>query len=628
MTTMPVRISGWLAATSGLSAGTLAAMEGRAAWLVLLASVSFAAAIWLMSRRVLAGLVFLVTAVVGLGLVGLRSEDSAAAAIPIVCALVIAGYLLPWRRGALCIPLILAALTAVGPRDAGSVVFGLILLSVSWSFGVLVRSRDVARRHAIDEEGRLADVDPTSRATMAAMAECERQTATAFELISDAVCRMNSAAVRAGRSLDSEAIEALRRTGKDATQTLKELLVLLRAGPETERDGHAISPAHDRPRARWRTGLVRALPAACVFAVWLGCQLWPMPGYVPFAPGGVGLLVAVLFVTVWRDRWPALMPLTAAVTAVLGVASGAFQFSVDVQWFGVAALALCWAAGRAGTRRATAGWLALFGTGVGLTLVLEPLSGNLTIEFIIHLLPFLAGAAWAGQLAAETEHRERGRRHQAEIAAAERRAVAEARLQLARDLHDLASHAVGTMMMQANAALVLRERDPEATRAALATAASVGQETVTALAATSRPGRAYRSGALIDELAAFTSRAAEVGSRVTIEPSDLLAMDLAHEDLDLAARVIREGISNAVRHAPRHDVSVELATVDHEVRVRVTNGLGRDPVSASGTGHGLCGVHELVSARGGRFAAGADFRGAWVLEVLFPAWCEAGDRVP
>jgi signal transduction histidine kinase len=61
-------------------------------------------------------------------------------------------------------------------------------------------------------------------------------------------------------------------------------------------------------------------------------------------------------------------------------------------------------------------------------------------------------------------------------------AVREERLRLARELHDVASHAIGAMVMQAGAALALRDRDPAAAQAAVRAVQSAGTEAMSELA--------------------------------------------------------------------------------------------------------------------------------------------------
>ena len=128
---------------------------------------------------------------------------------------------------------------------------------------------------------------------------------------------------------------------------------------------------------------------------------------------------------------------------------------------------LAWSAG-ADARPRT---LAALGVLVVVTLVVVRADspGNEGILLGAFALTGIAGHAYGrrdreGAAALATASRLRS-----EHEAAAERAVRAERLRLARELHDVASHAVGAMVLQAGAALALRERDPAAARAALRT---------------------------------------------------------------------------------------------------------------------------------------------------------------
>ena len=273
-----------------------------------------------------------------------------------------------------------------------------------------------------------------------------------------------------------------------------------------------------------------------------------------------------------------------------------------------------WTAGATASRAAVLAWLAFAGTTLSLTGLQSP--GNLPIQLTMHVLPFLAAAAWAGHHAAETAHRDAARLRAAELDAVRRQAVADQRLQLARDLHDAASHAVGTMMMQANAARVLRERDPEAARAALDAIAEVGAATISELRALQ--GASSAAGAvpdLADDLRALSAAAEREGARVRLALET--AREVQPDDGGLIRRVVREGLANAVRHAPGSVVAIEVVVTAEEASVSVSNGAATAPAGAgTGTGLGLRGLQELVEDRGGRLRAAPDGDG-FVLGVAF-----------
>src|SRR4029079_16697558 len=77
-----------------------------------------------------------------------------------------------------------------------------------------------------------------------------------------------------------------------------------------------------------------------------------------------------------------------------------------------------------------------------------------------------------GELAGRARRAGRGPRREARLAGAEERT------RIARDLHDSAAHAINVILVQAGAARLLQQRDPEAAHTALTTIEDVARETI------------------------------------------------------------------------------------------------------------------------------------------------------
>jgi signal transduction histidine kinase len=212
---------------------------------------------------------------------------------------------------------------------------------------------------------------------------------------------------------------------------------------------------------------------------------------------------------------------------------------------------------------------------------------------------------------------ERERDHQARIA------VAEERARIARELHDIVSHAVSLVAVQADAAEAALDHDPELARAPLRTVRASAQEALdemrrllgvlrTADAAGDRdplPGLADVP-ALVD-----AARAAGVDVQLDVvgEPVPL------PQSLDLSAhRIVQEALTNARKHAPGAPVAVALRWEEHELELLVRDwGPGPNgPPSADA--HGLVGMRERVLLHHGALTTGApgDGRGFEVRVVL------------
>lgn len=598
-------------------------------------AVFLGAATWVTGRAPWAGVGLTALGMVAFGVLGI-GVDIPVPVGPLFIGLVIVGYLVapPWS--VLAVPLLLLS-TAIPARwDMASVVFGACLITLPWWFGLRVRVRDERRRRAVADARRLAGVDPSALGALAAAAEREEVAASAFEVIGHAVERMNEHAARARETLDPAAIEAIHRKGDEATQRLRALLELLRhetppAEPEPRPEGAQEEPA-DGIRTDWERLLGAALPGLLILA-----DVFGMPvalgllrdDYAVTLPGWqfvclVALPLAVL-VTL-REWWAELALWGAAVVIAVGAATGIARQDGEGLWLMIVAVALSWAAGEDGTRRVLLAWF-VFTMALGAAVFYDA-PRYLPIYLALEVLPYGAAAVWAGHHEVETASLDLAQLRQAEIDAAERAAVSRERLHLARDLHDAASHAVGTMMMQANAARVLRERDPAGARAALDAVGAIGREAAAELQEIrSRTGVTEAGGApvtlaadvergITDAVAPLVTAARRSGAEVTTS-LDLQAAS-GPEDVVLLLRVVREGLANAVRHAPGSEVQVHVSTSVDQVRVEVVNGPPRPApgqdggvMAPMGLGLGLRGLRELLSERHGELSAdrsGGGFR--------------------
>jgi signal transduction histidine kinase len=225
-------------------------------------------------------------------------------------------------------------------------------------------------------------------------------------------------------------------------------------------------------------------------------------------------------------------------------------------------------------------------------------------------VPLLFGAlVWGGAWAigdrvrqrrlrvAELE--ERALRAEREAERERRLAAAEERTRIARDLHDSAGHAINVILVQAGAARLLAEQDPERSRAALETIEDVARET---LGEIDQLVRALREDETIEPplgLAALQTLASrhrsaglvvnvrERGSRRPLPPG-----------LDQAAyRILQEALTNAARHGDGSaEVEIDFGTSSLELGVSNPT---RPDQAPGGAGHGIVGMRERAALLGG-----------------------------
>ncbi|MFD0891877.1 sensor histidine kinase, partial [Streptosporangium algeriense] len=144
------------------------------------------------------------------------------------------------------------------------------------------------------------------------------------------------------------------------------------------------------------------------------------------------------------------------------------------------------------------------------------------------------------------------------------------RLELARELHDVAAHHITSIVLQAQAARLVTGKHPERTAGSLAGIEAAGSE---ALAATRRVVGLLREGApagheRLDELVeGFEGLAGRVRLRLEAKPSDW-----SPEVSGTVYRVVRESLTNVARHA-RHAgvVAVDITQDGRAVTVEVAD---------------------------------------------------------
>jgi signal transduction histidine kinase len=208
-----------------------------------------------------------------------------------------------------------------------------------------------------------------------------------------------------------------------------------------------------------------------------------------------------------------------------------------------------------------------------------------------------------------------------------RRRVADERLRIARDVHDVIAHSIASINVRAGSALHVMDRRPEQARDALLAIKEASGEALTELRSTIGPLRADddvpRSPTpTLARLAPLLETAARAGLPVEVgiwgEPRPLpSAVDVA------GYRIVQESLTNVVRHAHAHAAAV---TVDYRsafVELEVTDdGRGSNGADAE-PGHGIAGMRERVEAVGGRMEAGPSVAGGFRVWARLPVPAEA-----
>ncbi len=192
-----------------------------------------------------------------------------------------------------------------------------------------------------------------------------------------------------------------------------------------------------------------------------------------------------------------------------------------------------------------------------------------------------------------------------------RLAVAEERLRVARELHDVVAHALTVMVIQAGAARVFAAKDLPRAGAALEAVEAGGREAIAELAGLVKElGPAHDVTPLPEptdrNVAALVDQSKADGVRVELLTD--CGSDLADAGLELAVyRIVQEALTNVRRHAPGARAWVELHCSPDSVEMEITDsgpasqGL---PALDPGTGLGLVGITERAALFGGSAEVG------------------------
>ncbi|GAB3910762.1 hypothetical protein GCM10029964_115260 [Kibdelosporangium lantanae] len=206
---------------------------------------------------------------------------------------------------------------------------------------------------------------------------------------------------------------------------------------------------------------------------------------------------------------------------------------------------------------------------------------------------------WEGALKLD-----RARREAAELA------TVRERLRLAEDLHDILGHALEVVSLKSELAVRLGPVDPDRARAEMVevqTLARGALRDVRALAQDTRPTD------LGSELVGARKLLTSAGVECSFDVDDTV---VSHREL--FGRVLREAVTNMLRHADARTCVVSLTVSNREAVLRVRND-GVQSVSARTDGSGLAGLARRVNEAGGTFQAGAVEPASFEIVARVPA---------
>jgi signal transduction histidine kinase len=210
-----------------------------------------------------------------------------------------------------------------------------------------------------------------------------------------------------------------------------------------------------------------------------------------------------------------------------------------------------------------------------------------------------------------------------------RLAVEAERSRIAREMHDVLSHSVSTMTLQAGAGERLAASDPErAAETFRAIHRSGGQalDELRRMLGLLRVDRELGPQPGVDDLDELMDGARAAGLEASLH-AEALPPELP-PGLELTIyRIVQEAVTNALKHAGATTLRVALAAAEGAVLVTVEDdGSGEGDLSEAGGAYGLVGMRERVAVYGGDLDAGPRPAGGFAVRARLPVGDPAGSR--
>jgi signal transduction histidine kinase len=223
------------------------------------------------------------------------------------------------------------------------------------------------------------------------------------------------------------------------------------------------------------------------------------------------------------------------------------------------------------------------------------------------------------------------RRAEAEHLDVTRRAVEEERARIAAELHDVVTHNVSVMVVQAGAGRRVLDSSPGDAREAMLAIEASGRTAMTELrhllgllAPSGAPelDAPADQGALRPQPGLDEIQDLAAGVRAAGLPVELSVTGTRRglpPGADLAAyRVVQEALTNVIKHAAGARAKVRIEYRAHDLVIDVSNVVGGSGASAGGSGRGLIGLRERIAIYGGSLEVGPRAGGGWRVRATIP----------
>jgi signal transduction histidine kinase len=203
-----------------------------------------------------------------------------------------------------------------------------------------------------------------------------------------------------------------------------------------------------------------------------------------------------------------------------------------------------------------------------------------------------------------------------------KRAVADERLRIAQELHDVVAHSMGVIAVQAGVGAHVIDTDPAEAKKSLEAISHTSRSTLTEIrrmlgvlreddGATYAPAPGLADlRRLVDDMggAGMDVEVRYEGSRSELPPG-----------IDFTAyRIVQEALTNVLKHAGPAHSTVTITYEPGALQLEIDDDGRGAAARANGGGHGLLGMRERVAVYGGSFDAGPRAGGGFQVRARLP----------
>ncbi len=249
-------------------------------------------------------------------------------------------------------------------------------------------------------------------------------------------------------------------------------------------------------------------------------------------------------------------------------------------------------------------------------------NADVVFQFVVFAAAYLFGSTMRNRRLYSEQLEQRARDLEQEREEDARRAVAEERLRIAQDLHDVVAHSMGVIAVQAGVGAHVIDTDPEEARRSLdaisRTSRSALAEIRSMLGVLREDGDpSYAPAPGLADLDRLVRDVRDAGVEVDVRTEGEYREVPPGVEFT-AYRIVQEALTNVLKHAGRAHATVVVDYEDGALQLQIDDdGRGINGGATDG-GHGLIGMRERVAVYGGAFEAAPRTGGGFRVSARLP----------